>query len=396
MSAFPEIGRSHELHIEITADLLIRFADYSGDVNPMHFDDAYARARGLKARAAHGLSYASFVSTLIGMHVPGPGALWSHQTMRFVAPAYVGDTVVLRGEVTRVSSGNRSVDIAINAVTADGTLLMQGDVGVLMPKNKAESTARTAQTHSPTISGEGPVAFIFGATGAVGSATAALLSRQGYRIGLFGRRGQRLEQLATKLVSPSATFVCDVAQQESVALAVLAAIGVLGGPDAVVHAISAPLGARPILELTADDFCSHGAVQLGGLINIGSACLPEMVRRGGGSLTFVGTLATHGAPPSGLAAYTAAKAAAASYIRSVAQELGPQGIRANIVSPDLLETDLTNHIADRSRKLAAARSPLRRLANVEEVAEVIGFVAGIRASYVSGQDMSVDGGTGMN
>ncbi|MDF1749677.1 MAG: SDR family oxidoreductase [Alphaproteobacteria bacterium] len=396
MGALPEIGRSHELHIEITADLLTRFADYSGDVNPMHFDDAYAKARGLKARAAHGLSYASFVSTLIGMHLPGPGALWSHQTLRFIAPAYVGDIVILRGEVTRASSSNRSVNIAISAVTAEGTLLLQGDAGVLMPKDKAESTANPVQTQTETISGEGPVAFIFGATGAVGSATAALFSRQGYRIGLFGRRGQSLEQLATELASPSATFVCDVVQQESVAKAVHAAIGVLGVPDSVVHAISAPLGPRPILDLTADDFHSHGAVQLGGLINIGSACLPEMVRRGAGSLTFVGTVATHGAPPSGLAAYTAAKAAAASYIRSVAQELGPQGIRANIVSPDLLETDLTNHISDRSRKLVAARSPLRRLANVEEVAEVIRFVASTQASYVSGQDMRVDGGAGMN
>ena len=396
MSDLPEIGRSHELRIEITEELLTRFADYSGDVNPMHFDDAYARARGLKARAAHGLSYASFVSTLIGMHLPGPGALWTHQTLRFIAPAYVGDTVTLRGEVKRVSDRNRSVDMSISAVSQDGAPLMEGEVGIMMPTDKHEDRAAPQPVKSSAATQGDPVAFIFGAAGAVGTATAMELSRQGYRVGLFGRRRDALEAAAMDLDTQTASFVCDIAQGDEVLDAVGAAIEILGVPDAVIHAVSAPLGPRSVLDMRTEDFLSHNAVQLNGLINIGSACLPRMIEQGGGSLTFVGTVSTHGAPPVGLAAYTAAKAAAVSYTKSIAQELGPKGIRANIVSPDLLETALTTHIADRTRKLVAARSPLRRLAKVEEVAEVIAFLASGRAGFVSGQDMVVDGGTGMN
>ena len=90
-----------------------------------------------------------------------------------------------------------------------------------------------------------------------------------------------------------------------------------------------------------------------------------------------------------------AKAAGAQLIKSVALELAPYGIRANIISPGFLETGLTAGTTDKARKLVAVQSPMRRLADIKEISNVVGFLSSDNSSYINGHDIVVDGGTTM-
>ena len=81
------------------------FAALSGDHNPLHVDAAFARQTSFQKPVAHGMLLASYVSTLVGMHLPGPGALWTRQSFRWPAAVFAGDTVELTLRVTHKSEG---------------------------------------------------------------------------------------------------------------------------------------------------------------------------------------------------------------------------------------------------------------------------------------------------
>ncbi len=100
------VGDRRSLTKTITEDMVGAFADLTGDYNPVHTDEDYCRSRGLEARLVHGMLVLSFLSTLIGMYLPGGGAVWLSQSVDFVSPVAVNDTVEITCEVVNKSSAN--------------------------------------------------------------------------------------------------------------------------------------------------------------------------------------------------------------------------------------------------------------------------------------------------
>jgi acyl dehydratase len=95
-----ETGDSFTFSREITADMVDAFAKLSGDYNPVHMDEAYCARQGLGSRIVHGMLVLSLVSTLIGMYLPGEGAIWLSQSFDFISPARIGDILTVSGRVT--------------------------------------------------------------------------------------------------------------------------------------------------------------------------------------------------------------------------------------------------------------------------------------------------------
>ncbi len=109
-----------------TADL-DAFASLTGDVSPLHMDEAFARSRGFKGRVAHGALLGGFISRLFGVHLPGRDCLLQSLTLKWLAPVCVGDTIRFTATVTQISAAARAMsseivleDTATNAVVARG------------------------------------------------------------------------------------------------------------------------------------------------------------------------------------------------------------------------------------------------------------------------------------
>jgi 3-oxoacyl-[acyl-carrier protein] reductase len=94
----------------------------------------------------------------------------------------------------------------------------------------------------------------------------------------------------------------------------------------------------------------------------------------------------------GVAVYSATKCGLDGLTRSLARELGPVGIRVNSIAPGYFESDMTAHVTERELKQITRRTPLRRLANIEEIVNTIEFLASPKASFINGQVIAVDGG----
>ncbi len=117
------VGLTHSFSVEVTADMLARFRDLSGDVNPLHCDEAFAKARGYKGRVAYGMLAASLYSTLAGVYLPGRDCLLHEVDVKFKKPVFIGDTLTVTGTVKDVSEALGRVEIEARTVNQDGAVV---------------------------------------------------------------------------------------------------------------------------------------------------------------------------------------------------------------------------------------------------------------------------------
>jgi len=137
------IGKTiHELNIGDTAEFsktvsesdIYQFAGITGDFNPAHMNEEYAKKTFFKTRIAHGMLSAGFISTAIGTKLPGTGSIYIQQNLSFLAPVRIGDTITARVEVIEIMAGKNRVRLKTVCVNQVGTQVLDGEAVVSPPK----------------------------------------------------------------------------------------------------------------------------------------------------------------------------------------------------------------------------------------------------------------------
>lgn len=132
-----EIGMAHETEHHVTEQDVIDFARVSGDHNPLHMDEEYAKTTVFGTRIAHGALTASFISAILGNDLPGPGAIFTEMNMRFKRPVIIGSKVLVRAEVSEMHPRGNRVTLSVKC-TVDDKIVIQGIAKVMVPsQNKA-------------------------------------------------------------------------------------------------------------------------------------------------------------------------------------------------------------------------------------------------------------------
>ncbi|MFT3735051.1 MAG: MaoC/PaaZ C-terminal domain-containing protein [Rhodocyclaceae bacterium] len=125
-------GMGASVPFTVGEDELWRFAELSGDYNPLHVDGAFARSKGFEGKVVYGALLVAKVSQLIGMHLPGRDALWTRVTLDFVRPLYVDQAARVDGVVEKVSASVGLMTLKIGIVTGNGLVLARGSAEVLL------------------------------------------------------------------------------------------------------------------------------------------------------------------------------------------------------------------------------------------------------------------------
>ena len=126
------VGMHETYSRQITSEDVVAFAEVSGDRNPIHLSDEFAAKTPFKTRIAHGIYTASLISAVIGTRLPGPGAIYMTQSLKFLAPVRVGDTVDASVEIIELSEKGRRATLACQCKVGD-TVVMEGEAVVKVP-----------------------------------------------------------------------------------------------------------------------------------------------------------------------------------------------------------------------------------------------------------------------
>jgi 3-hydroxybutyryl-CoA dehydratase len=129
------IGINHEFKIIISEKLVSDFSIISGDFNPLHMDENYAAKSKFKKRVCHGMLLASFFSRLVGMYLPGKNALYFSQTLNFVSPSFINDSITVKGEIIDKSDATKIVTVKTSIVNQKNELILDGEAKVMIINN---------------------------------------------------------------------------------------------------------------------------------------------------------------------------------------------------------------------------------------------------------------------
>ena len=241
---------------------------------------------------------------------------------------------------------------------------------------------------------EGKTALITGAARGIGKAIALKYASEGANIAFTDLEinedtEKEIAALGVKAKS-YASNAADFAQTEEVVKAVKEEFGSI---DMLVNNAGITKDGL-MLRMTEQQWDAVIAVNLKSAFNFIHACVPVMMRQRGGSIiNMASVVGVHG--NAGQANYAASKAGLIALAKSIAQEMGPKGIRANAIAPGFIETAMTAALPEEVRNEWKQKIPLRRGGQVEDIANVATFLASDLSSYVSGQVIQVDGGMNM-
>lgn len=128
------VGMKKSVSKTITESDIYTYAGIIGDINPLHVNEEYAKNTRFKSRIAHGMLTASFFSTLVGMCIPGADAIYLGQTLKFLLPVKIGDTITATGEITKVVPEKKIAYMKTTVVNQRGELVIDGEATVMATK----------------------------------------------------------------------------------------------------------------------------------------------------------------------------------------------------------------------------------------------------------------------
>jgi 3-oxoacyl-[acyl-carrier protein] reductase len=383
-----QVGDEAELTHLLTRSDVQAFANLTGDLNPLHLDEVFAKRALFRKPVVYGMLSASFISTMIGMLLPGNGALWTGLTLEFLQPAFVGDTLRVAARVKHKSPATRALVLELVITNQDGQRLIVGQSTVRVLELKHEEKLLQTEVMKTVL--------VTGGSRGIGAAIVRRLASDGHALVVnYVRSTDEAERVVADVTqggNRAISVQANIAQEAEVEALFAAADKAFGPVQAVVHCAASGSVLSPFDDLDWHEVQEQLDVQLKGAFNCAKAALPRMVESKSGSLVFIGSTAADGVPPSQQTDYVVAKSALAALARSLAVEYGPKGIRVNVVSPGMTQTDMIAHLPEKARLLTRMQSPLRRLAEPSDIAEVVAFLLSPGARHITGETIRVCGG----
>jgi 3-oxoacyl-[acyl-carrier protein] reductase len=382
------IGDAAEIKHTITQSDIEKFVELTGDDNKLHVDENYASTTSFKKPVAHGMLGASFISTIIGTKLPGDGALWHAQNLEFLKPVRINDELRITAEVIKKIDRTKTIKLQtdiynqhkqkVTTGTAEVKLL---ETTLLKEKEKKTKPIKTA--------------LIIGGTGGIGHATCIQLAKDGFDIAIhYFKNKTRADKLKKQIegIGRNAVIVTgDVVSFSDIHEIKEKSIRAIGNISVIVNCSTIPVPNVKFVDLEWEEMEAHFSLNIRGSFNLLRIFMPNWEKEHFGKFIALTTLYTE-QPKSELLNYITGKAALNGFVKALAFELAPKGIRINLVSPGMVDTTLIADVPEKIRLLSAAQTPLRTLATAEDVAGAISFLASDKSNYLTGETIRINGG----
>ena len=383
-----QVGDSAEIIHIISEEDVHKFVELSGDNNKLHVDKEFASKTSFKKTVAHGMIGASFISTIIGTKIPGDGALWYAQNLEFLLPVRVGDKLTVVATVLKKIERQNSIELQTDIFNQHKQKVTTGIAKVKIIEDEKQKQIKDNKIEK--------VALIIGATGGIGSETVRTLVKDGFDLILhYYSNKLKAEQLKIelqKLTDKKIILVrANLLNEEEINEMFFEITRYFTSISAFVNASTLHFGNIKIANLEWGDISSQVDINIKVNFNLIKKIIPLMEINNYGKVVFISTQATEQVNSEWLH-YITAKSALNGFAKALAIELAPKGIRINLVSPGMTDTELISNIPEKVKLLTSAKTPLKRLAQPLDIANAISYLVSEKSDFLTGETIRINGG----
>jgi len=387
-----KVGDKEEIFHVITQDDIEKFIDLSGDKNKIHYDEEFAKNTSYKKPIAHGMIGVSFISMIIGTKLPGDGALWYSQNIEFTNPVRIGDRLKVSAEVIKKNDRTNTLEIETNIYNQNKQLVTKGIAKVKLINQISAKVKKEKTTQSKT-------ALVIGATGGIGASTCIQLAKDGFDIVIHYNNNENLakkiKSKILKLEKRAIIVKADITKKNEVSDMFQYLDNRFDSLTALVNCSMTKFFNIKFHDLDYKNINDQLKINLKGVFNLLKVAVPRMEKNNYGKIVNITSIYTE-QPVSQLTHYITAKSALEGLTKALAIELAGKGIRLNLVSPGMTNTDLIFDIPEKIKLLNAAKTPLKRLADPEDVASAVSYLVSEKSDYLTGETIRVNGGQTMH
>jgi 3-oxoacyl-[acyl-carrier protein] reductase len=385
-----KVGQKAEITHKLSSKDISTFVELTGDDNRLHVDEDFAKTTSYKKQVAHGMLGASFISTVIGTKLPGDGALWFSQNLEFLLPVRIGDTITVVAEVIKKYDRDEIIELSTNIFNQSRQQVTKGLAKVKIVKQVEHLSDSTGEKKSK----ERKVALVLGGSGGIGIETVkALLEQEWTVVAHFNSSSEALTKIKNQLTSNQLLLLKGNLNQpdfESVITDFLVRYDLK--IDALIHALSASIPTISVDQLEWTDFLTQLEINIKIPLLLIQKIISIDAFNDNASVVMISSQVVE-QPSSNWSHYITSKSALQGFMKSMALDLAGKKIRVNQVSPSLTPTNLVSEIPQKIKLLTAAKTPLKRLATPQDIAQAIVFLADAdKSGFITGETIRVNGG----
>lgn len=379
------IGEKAELSKTITLDDIQQFVQLSGDDNKLHVDREFAQKTSFKKPVAHGMIGTSFISNVIGTKLPGDGALWFSQTIDFLLPAREGDTLTVQAEVIEIHNREKILTLKTEIYNQNKKLITTGIAKVKFIELLDEENLKNCNEKK---------ALVIGASGGIGYATAIKLAKEGFELILhYNKNRKTIETLQNELKKLNIkTYIVsgNLLTKDGIETVVESVKRNFGKLTHFVNCSTTQLSTMVFEKNSIEDLYMQLDINIKSNFLLVQKLLP-LFSLNYGKIVFLSTIYTDN-PPKEMLSYVTAKSALEGFAKSLAIELANRGIRVNVVSAGMTDTDLIADVPKKTKLLTVANTPLKKIAQPNDIANSIWFLLSENSDHITGEIVRVNGG----
>jgi len=382
------IGDTQKIIHTVTQEDIKKFVELSGDDNKLHVDKEFASKTSFKKPVAHGMIGASFISTIIGTKIPGDGALWYAQSLEFLLPVRVGDTLTIIATVLKKMDRQNSIELQTDILNQHKQKVTTGIAKVKIIEDEIKEPKEELNIEK--------TALIVGSTGGIGYETALTLVKKDYNLILHYNSNRSkvmelkelLEKITSKKIVTVQANLLNKIDIENMFFEIKRNFTTI---SAFINASTLHFGNIKFNMLEWEDISSQIDINIKSSFLLMKEIVPFMEDNKYGKVVFITTQYTE-QMPNELLHYITAKSALNGFSKALAIELAPKGIRVNLVSPGMTDTELISDIPEKIKLLTSAKTPLKRLAQPKDIANAISYLVSEESDFLTGETIRINGG----
>lgn len=388
-----KVGKNISFKKKISKDLIKKFSKLSGDNNPIHINEKYVSKTAYKKIVAHGMLSETYLSKIIGTKLPGKGSLWVEKEVKYLKIVRVNDVITFKANVEEIDEKNRIAFINIYGLNQYGEKVINSNNKVIIPENCKIDSKKTVKKEKNIIkikNIKNKTILVLGASGGIGFEIVKKFLKSGYIVHCqYFSEKKNLYKLKKKFKDKIFIHHLDIKSNISL-LKFFKSIKKIKFTH-LINCIIPKIYNKEFINVTKRDYEYYFSKLFFNIVEIINKISKKFIENKNGNIIDVSTVFLK-IPERNFLPYITYKGAMKSFIKTLSIELSGYNIRVNIITAGVTETNQISNMTKKQKMLIAARTPLKRIASVRDIANAAKFLASEDSSFINAADLNVDGG----